>query len=339
MTTLLQASEFEALLATDKDAKFERGKSMTVQQVADVVGPEFQEMNEDPPESVVRLREEMQKAAAAKAGAAGLYGSTRDVERCCTSSVNQLKKAALKLARNLYARDEETPAFLAEHSKRASSRPARLLVAAMKELGPFAAKTAKSRSGLGLYGFKEATAKSSLEACTELRHTAGVLASDLNARRTAAYEGITGFFKEHSKQARCAYSGMLLEAYPTPKTATPKTASEDITAAEIEAWNAATDPSNSPDLGLLSERMAADFLAAEDEDETPRAVEASVAPALAKVTVSRLVNLMTGAGDPAEDFDSLAVVFKRMQAMDPADQMGYVAALKRFAGAYLKRVL
>lgn len=42
-------------------AKFPRGEKMTVDEVADVVGPEFKEMNENPPESVLSVRERMEK--------------------------------------------------------------------------------------------------------------------------------------------------------------------------------------------------------------------------------------------------------------------------------------
>lgn len=41
------------------EAKFPRGVPMTVEEVAAVVGDEFREMNENPPESVVKVREEM----------------------------------------------------------------------------------------------------------------------------------------------------------------------------------------------------------------------------------------------------------------------------------------
>ena len=43
----------------DHTAKFPKGVEMTVDEVAKVVGPEFKEKNENPPESVVSLREEM----------------------------------------------------------------------------------------------------------------------------------------------------------------------------------------------------------------------------------------------------------------------------------------
>jgi len=52
----LSIADYERILG----AKFPRGEKMTVDEVAAVVGPEFKEMNENPPESVVRVREQMQ---------------------------------------------------------------------------------------------------------------------------------------------------------------------------------------------------------------------------------------------------------------------------------------
>ena len=47
-------------------AKFPKGEKMTVQEVAEVVGPEFAEMNENPPEAVLAIREQMAKQAQRK---------------------------------------------------------------------------------------------------------------------------------------------------------------------------------------------------------------------------------------------------------------------------------
>mgnify|MGYP003977255775 FL=1 len=48
-----------------RQARFPEGEKMTVEEVAEVVGPEFKEMNEDPPESVKDLREDMEEAMGA----------------------------------------------------------------------------------------------------------------------------------------------------------------------------------------------------------------------------------------------------------------------------------
>ena len=43
-------------------AKFPEGKKMTVEEVAKVVGPEFKEMHDNPPESVKKMRKEMEES-------------------------------------------------------------------------------------------------------------------------------------------------------------------------------------------------------------------------------------------------------------------------------------
>ena len=205
---LLTASDYEEEL---KIGKFEKGKSMTIDEVAAVVGPEFKEMNVNPPDSVVKVREDMQKSASLseetdkdskfeegkpadptknmsagdakewerqnekhkdefktstdKEAASGLYGATKDTEKCCQGGVKKLKTAAFKLAKEIYGKDEETPQFLTEHGKRTGSKTAKMLTAAMKEIGPSAALSKTAAGRAGLYGFKERTAKIDLDAC------------------------------------------------------------------------------------------------------------------------------------------------------------------------------
>jgi len=67
---------------------------------------------------------------------AGLYGFTKRVQTDCESSVRKLQKTALKIARAAYNKDAEVAPFLSTHTKRANSLPAKMLTAAMKELGP-----------------------------------------------------------------------------------------------------------------------------------------------------------------------------------------------------------
>lgn len=47
--------------ASQHHAKFPRGEKMTVDEVAEVVGPEFKDMNENPPEAVLAIRRQMEK--------------------------------------------------------------------------------------------------------------------------------------------------------------------------------------------------------------------------------------------------------------------------------------
>jgi len=53
-------------IASRRSAKFPRGEKMTIEEVAEVVGPEFKEMNENPPPEVVKVMDEMQKKADAQ---------------------------------------------------------------------------------------------------------------------------------------------------------------------------------------------------------------------------------------------------------------------------------
>lgn len=256
-----------------RSAKFERGKSMTVDEVAEVVGPEFKENVENPPESVAKLREELQKKACGcdakeddeeegteKTAASGLYGVTKDLEGACLSAGKRLASSVKKIAREIYSKDEETPGFLSEHGKRTGNRAAKLLVTTMKEMGPGSKLKASKTAGparTGLYGYKERTAKIALEACSALYHQAGLIAGDLHGRRTAHYDGVTGFFKNHSKTGKCGYSALLLEAYPSAPA--PKIASHMI------------DPRT-----MVRYLTSADFLASaevEDEDKEEAGTE------------------------------------------------------------------
>jgi hypothetical protein len=280
-----------------------------------------------------------------KTAASGLYGFTKEAERVCGSATNKLSKFATKLAKDIYEKDAETPAFLEEHTKRTGSKSARMLRGCMAEIGPGQpAKTAASVSpeatktfqveilptlseftadrwvkqiegferasinstlpdhgvahdlskhvrgnvhmptffkqlvGLinqwesgrktaakgnkGRYGFSTKTAKLALGACHEVEHEAGVIASDLHSRMGTKYATITGFLSKHAKRAKCGWSDLILEAYPTQEqqVIASKTASDDSiqpSVDEILAWE-----------GQGRTREAASFLASEkDEDE------------------------------------------------------------------------
>lgn len=74
-------------------------------------------------------------------------------------------------------------------------------------------KTA-GKSGTGLYGFSEKTAKLGLDACTALHHEAGVIAGDLFARKGADPMKVAGYLAANAKKGKCAYSAMLSEVSP-----------------------------------------------------------------------------------------------------------------------------
>ena len=367
-------------------AKFPRGESMTVDEVAEVVGDEFREMNENPPESVKKVQEEMKKKAhrpsllamdafaemlkdskfekgkpadptenmteedaaewerqteehkdefktadlesvlhrddennaiveqffhkSAATPASGKWGFTKGTESACGVGVNKLQKSASRIAKALYAKDESSPSFLAKHATKGGSKTASMLLKAMESIGPMAAlvkngKTAgddfytkalangweelrgdayakasritgadvdfakkygrktvfaryhgtvtlyvvrddgtvaqdwfmtlpndgaikefvrvslqeplektAGKSGTGLYGFSEKTAKLGLDACTALHHEAGVIAGDLFARKGADPMKVAGYLAANAKKGKCAYSAMLGECSP-----------------------------------------------------------------------------------------------------------------------------
>ena len=160
-------------------------------------------------------------AATEREAATGLYGFTKTTQRACESASKKLSSTALRIAKDAFAKDGDVVAFLQAHVRREGSRSAKVLLTAMKELGP---KIASELHGgrpkeagaavYGLYGFKSKTADLGLSACTELRASAGRYAADLHHRRSDHHEKITAFLKEHTKQAKCAYAGMLLSCYP-----------------------------------------------------------------------------------------------------------------------------
>ena len=326
----------------DKEAKFERGKSMTLDEVAAVVGPEFKEMNENPPESVVNLREEM---VAGKTAGAGLYGATKDIESVSLAGVRRLQATVQRLAKEIYARDEETPVFLQEHSKRSGSRAARLLIGAMKDLGPGAVLNRVAGGKAGLYGYKERTAKIALAACSDLYHEAGLIAGELHGRRAAHHDRVTGFLKEHSKEARCQYASMLLEAYPSA----PRTASAQDATHLVEVLTGAREASEPSVQEILNQdriaRVAADFLAGAtvpaDEDEGT-AKEASVGASMARMVNNRLMNLAQAEVMPdmyVINLDGLVDLLKKVMRYPTAEVTEFQTSLLTLMKARLKPVL
>ena len=196
--------------------------------------------------SIEDLRAMAKDGKKAALAPSGLYGYTRSVQSSCESSIRKMSRAAAQIAKAAYQKDENTAPFLAAHAKRANSLPAKILVAALKGLGPKVAtsirlaelriasepdhpvdKTAARK--YGLYGFNAKTAKLGLHACTSLRENAGTTASELHGRKAAAHNLITGFLKEHSKQGKCLYAKMLYSSYPGPESKTASAEENGIT--------------------------------------------------------------------------------------------------------------
>lgn len=150
-----------------------------------------------------------------KKSAMGRYGFTRNVERHAEVASRKVARHAIKIAKRIFAKDEDVVPFLTTHAKRERSKSAAVLLSAMREIGPrLASKTAASKSGLGLYGFKERTASLGIEACSEIRIAAGRIAADLHARKADLHDPLVGFFKAHYKEAKCPYSSILSSCYP-----------------------------------------------------------------------------------------------------------------------------
>lgn len=136
-------------------AKFPKGVPMSIEDVAAVVGDAFQEMNENPPPSVVKVREEMENkkassrerltwAKSAEVAPGGLYGYTKGVQRSAETASRKLARHALQIAKRAFNKDAGVVEFLQTHAKRENSKSARVLLAAMEEIGP---KLAKKASG------------------------------------------------------------------------------------------------------------------------------------------------------------------------------------------------
>ncbi len=180
------------------------------------------------------------KTAAAK-GAGGKWGFTKGTESACTAGVGKLQKAASRIAKALYAKDEGSPAFLQKHAAKAGSKTASMLLKAMEDIGPMAALAKKGKtagkSGNGLYGFSEKTAKLGLDACSALHHEAGVIAADLFARKGADPVKVAGYLTANAKKGKCAYSGLLSEVAPdvaVDVTGTVKKKASDFMASHEE---------------------------------------------------------------------------------------------------------
>jgi hypothetical protein len=166
----------------------------------------------------------------------GLYGFTKRIQADCERSARKVSKAARNLAKRAYAKDERVAPFLSLHGKRAKSLTARILTAAMKEIGPKVASDTQKQARLeelrvemgtgkqaaadkeathyGLYGYPGKTANLGITACATLREEAGRIAAGLHGRRANSHPHITGFLHAHGKQARCLYSRLLHRSYP-----------------------------------------------------------------------------------------------------------------------------
>ena len=224
------------------------------------------------------------------AQASGLYGYTKGTQRDVEASVRKAQNRASKLARHLFSKDERTAPFLQVHAKRSGSKTARLLVAAMKGLGPklsservaahveigkaemdalhkdgkaevgehtVSFKEASEKVAGGLYGHPTKTARLVLSACSDLRAFVGEVAYSLHSRRTSKYAKVTGFLKEHGKTTKCGYSRMLLSCYP------------DAPVAKQAAFPGATVSAIQSGVSQLRSQAGIEAMSDEDADDDP----------------------------------------------------------------------
>lgn len=165
--------------------------------------------------------------------ATGLYGFRKAVQRDVDSATSKLQKRAGAIARRIYGADEDVVGFLQRHAKTGKSKSAKMLLEAMKDIGPkLASKKEAGVSPKGLYGFKHKTAELGMNACSELRLAAGQIVADLHERRGDGFGDIYAYMQRHSKEGRCMYAGMLVACGPDMPVATeeiiPKIASRSV---------------------------------------------------------------------------------------------------------------
>lgn len=168
----------------------------------------------------------------------GLYGFTKQVQADCETAVRKLNRHAAALAKAAFNKDERVASFLQTHAKRAKSNSARVLLSAMRELGPQIGTGGKTAAGSvhGLYGYPSKTAKLGLAICAQLREHAGLITADLHGRRSANHNLITSFLSQHSKSAKCYSSRILSASYPDADASYVKRASQVVTANPVDTW-------------------------------------------------------------------------------------------------------
>jgi len=157
------------------------------------------------------LDDEMERTAAS-----GQYGFTKGVQASVETTTRKLARFTNKTAKELWSKDPKTAEFLAIHARKASSLPAKALLAAMSEIGPKVAKVAATRTH-GLYGFRNKTAKNALVACQAVREESGYLAHGLATRRADKFADLMAYMEKHCGETDCPYTTLLMQAMPEDK--------------------------------------------------------------------------------------------------------------------------
>jgi hypothetical protein len=126
-------NHFLAHLAKGLAESYKGALRLASQQEAEKLEAEA-EANEQQAQADRAKAEAAQMRQAAQAG--GLYGYTKGTQNDVEASVRKAQRRALSVAKTLYAKDERSVDFLKAHAKRANSKTARLLLTAMKVIGP-----------------------------------------------------------------------------------------------------------------------------------------------------------------------------------------------------------
>ena len=66
----------------------------------------------------------------------GLYGSTKRIQADCEISIRKLQREATRVANRIYGKNQKVAGFLKTHAERSDSLPARILMAALEDMGP-----------------------------------------------------------------------------------------------------------------------------------------------------------------------------------------------------------
>jgi hypothetical protein len=176
-----------------------------------------------------------------KSAATGNYGFTKAMQKDIDVASRRIAKAATTIARKAHGKDARIADFLVAHAKRGKSMSARVLITALQEMAPKLAadvemgrwaspaerlQELREASGTaeptpqgkeakyGMYGYRSKTSKLGLGACSDLRHEAGRIGSDLHRRRHTAHTKISEYLKTHCKESGCDYSKLLMAGYP-----------------------------------------------------------------------------------------------------------------------------
>ena len=219
----------EALMSMVENGEMEKMSNLTKD--LGVMLSNLEDTLTNPPKEEKKASVPQRTRMTERTAASGLYGFTKGVQKDCESAIRKVSKSAARIAKQLWAKDQGTCAFLNTHAKRSKSLTAKVILTAMKELGPKVAtfhqlrratyspqfqpiEKMAGKSGYGLYGFKSKTAQLGLGACSQLKTDVGEITADLHSRRTAKRENIVGFLKEHKKVGKCVYSRLMLSTYP-----------------------------------------------------------------------------------------------------------------------------